>query len=146
MIDNLEYLTQKEEVLKQELKKIRNSNLAPEERPMALDEIHCELSLLKKKRQKVEEKISNDKAIEKVIGTAVIVISVNGDEDKRMEIIVVDENKEEITTINNIYIVSKVCPLFRAIEKAKKNDLIVIEKEHKGKKITTIIKVEEKNF
>lgn len=142
---DLNRIERREEELRKELKKIRNSNLAPEERPMAIDTVHCELSLLKKKK-KIQEK-NGKKAIKKVIGTSTVVVSVNGDDDKRMDIIIVDEEDDALLDApNNVYIISKRSPLYMAIKDAKENDLVIIDREHRGRKLTTIIKIEAKSF
>lgn len=144
--EELSEIGKKEITLREELRKIRNSNLAHEEAPMIVDTIHRDMTLLQQKKKKLE-KIINGKGVKKTLGTAIVLVSVNGDKDKKMEVIITEEDlAETITVAEDIYIVSAKCPLFNAIKTAKKNDLVILKRETKGRETTTFIRVVEKSF
>ncbi len=146
MLEKLQEIENREKNLRQQLKDARNQNLALDEVPMVVGEINRELLFLNHKKQKTMQEISNS-GVSKTLGTATVLISVNGDEDKEMKVVIAEENIPEIIVgINNTFVVSKECPLFNAIKTAKEDDLVIMTKELKGKKITTFIRVVEKSF
>ncbi len=142
--EEINKITEKEKELRKKLGEIRNQNIPLYELPLALEEIYCNLALLKRDKEKIKEEL-NGNGIKKITGSVVVQMSVNGGEDKKIKIVVgADDLKESIIT-DEMYVVTKQCPLLNAIKNAKKNDLVVIKTESKGRKITTIIKIEENN-